>query len=80
MIGYNTPNIYAVYTRESFDLAYYATLKVYGKDSFYPPSLFLSGICFSDVFSDYKTFSSMAFLSEIHNSKIRFFEILKSIG
>ena len=27
-----------------------------GKDSFYPPSLFLSGICFSDVFSDYKTF------------------------
>ena len=37
------------------------------KIRFIPPSLFLSAICFSNVFSDYKTFSSMAFLSEMHS-------------
>ena len=37
------------------------------KIRFIPPSLFLSAICFSDVFSDYKTFSSMAFLLEMHS-------------
>ena len=45
-------------------------LKLWVKIRFIPPSLFLSGICFSDVFSDYKTFfSSMAFLSEMHNKR-----------
>ena len=39
---------------------------IFGQDSFYrPPLFFLSAICFSDVFSDYKTFSSVAFLSEM---------------
>ena len=39
------------------------------KIRFILPLPFLSGICISDVFSDYKTFSSMAFLLEMHNKR-----------
>ena len=51
------------------------------KIRFIPPFLLLSGICFSDVFSDYKTFFLLwRFSRKCIISKIQFFEILKSIG
>ena len=55
---------------------------VYGKDSFYPlhPSLFISKIRFSDVFSCVLNEFDLHFSWKSIIREIRFFEILKSIG